>query len=72
MGQSSREFPLQEEGLAYPTITGAGEKECTAPTAGRSQQHFAAYSSFQTGLMKNLVKVMNQRGPAFRYLAEGT
>jgi len=49
MGQSSGDVRSQEEGLAYPTITGAGKKECTASTVGRSQQHFAASSSHQTG-----------------------
>jgi hypothetical protein len=30
------------------TITGTGNKECTAPTVGRIQQHFAASSALQT------------------------
>jgi len=49
MGQSSSDVRSQEKGLAYPTITGGGKKECTAPTGGRSQQHLAASSSHQTG-----------------------
>ena len=44
MGQSGKDFPLQEEGLALLTITGTGNK---APTAGRIQQHFAALTSHQ-------------------------
>jgi hypothetical protein len=43
MEQSSEEIQLQEEGLAFLTITGSGNKECTAPTAGRIQQLFAAF-----------------------------
>jgi hypothetical protein len=38
----------KEEGLAFPTITETGNKECTAPTTGRIQQHFAASSAHQT------------------------
>jgi len=49
MGQSSTDFQSQEEGPAHRTITAAGEKKCTAPTAGKSQQHFTASSSHQTG-----------------------
>jgi hypothetical protein len=47
MGQSGKDFPLQE-GLAFPTITETGNKEFTAPTAGRIQQHFASSSAHQT------------------------
>jgi len=49
MGQSSTDFQSQEEGLAYPTINGAREKGCTAPTAAKSQQNFAASSSHHAG-----------------------
>jgi hypothetical protein len=57
----SKDFPIQEEVLAIPTVIGAGNKECTAPTAGRIQKHFAASSAYQ--LMKNFVKGMDQTGP---------
>jgi hypothetical protein len=49
MGESSKEFPSQEEGLAFPTITGTENKECTPPIADIIQQHFAASSAHQTG-----------------------
>jgi hypothetical protein len=48
MGQSGKDFPSQEERLAFPTITGSKNKEFTAPTACRIQQHFAAFSAHQT------------------------
>jgi hypothetical protein len=57
----SKDFPIQEEVLAIPTVAGAENKECTAPTAGRIQKHFAASSAYQ--LMKNFVKAMDQTGP---------
>jgi hypothetical protein len=49
-GTVKQRLQSQEEGLAYPTITGAGEKECTTPTAGKSQQNFAASFSHQIGI----------------------
>jgi hypothetical protein len=54
MGQSSRDFPLKEEGLAFLTLTGTRNKECTVPTAGRIQQHFAASSAYQIGTNEEL------------------
>lgn len=62
-GQLSKDFRVQEEGLAIMIVTGAGNTECTAPTAGRTQQHFAV-SVHQ--LMKNFVKAMGQTVPVFR------
>jgi len=44
-------------------VTGAGNTECTAPTAGRTQQYFAACAH---QLMKNSVKAMGHREPVFR------
>jgi hypothetical protein len=52
--QSNDEIQLQEEGLAILIITGRGNKECTAPTAGRIQQHFAAFCARQTGINEEL------------------
>jgi hypothetical protein len=46
MGQSNKDFPLQEEGLAFPTITGTGQTECTALTAGNPPK-FSASSVHQ-------------------------
>jgi len=54
MEQSSEEIQLQEEGLAFLTITGSGNKECIAPTAGRMQQHFAALCAHQIGTNQEL------------------
>lgn len=54
MEQSIEDFPLQEEGLALLTITGTGNKECTASTAGRIQQHIAAFCAHQTGTNEEL------------------
>jgi hypothetical protein len=54
MEQSSEDFPLQEEGLALLTITGTGNKECTASTADRIQQHTAAFCAHQTGTNEEL------------------
>jgi hypothetical protein len=49
LGQSSKDFPLQEEVLSFHRITGTENKECTAPTTSRTQQNFAAPSVYQTG-----------------------
>jgi hypothetical protein len=38
----SKDVPIQEEVLAIPTVAGAENKECTAPTAGTIQKYFAA------------------------------
>jgi hypothetical protein len=65
MEQSSEEIQLQEKRLAFVTITGSG----TAPTAGRIQQHFAAFCAHQTGTNEEL-KVIDQTGSAFRYFSE--
>jgi len=54
MAQSSEEIQLQEKRLAFLTVTGSGNKECTAPTAGRIQQHFAAFCAHQTGTNEEL------------------
>jgi hypothetical protein len=54
MGQSGKDFPLQEERLAFPTITTTGNKECTASTAGIIQQHFAASSAHPTKTNEDL------------------
>jgi hypothetical protein len=45
---SIKDFPLKE-GLAFPTFTDTGKKECTAPNAGSFQQHLAS-SAHQTGI----------------------
>lgn len=52
--QSSDEIQLREEGLAIPIITGSGNKECTALSAGRIQQHFADLVAYQTGINEGL------------------
>jgi hypothetical protein len=62
----SKDFPIQEEVLAIPTVAGAENKECTAPTAGTVQKHFAASSAYQ--LMKNLLKTVNHTGPVLGFL----
>jgi len=55
MGQSSKNFPLQEAGLAFPTITETGEKEYTGSAAGRIQQLFsAAFPAHHTGTNEEL------------------
>jgi hypothetical protein len=59
--QLSKDFPIQEKVLAIPTVAGGENKECTAPTAGRIQKHFAAFPAYQ--LMKNFFKAMDQTGP---------
>jgi hypothetical protein len=46
MGQSSKDFTLQEEGQAFLTIR---RGESKAPAIGRTQQHFAVSSAHQTG-----------------------
>ena len=61
-GQLSKDFRVQEEGLAIMIVTGAGNTECTAPTAGRPHQHFAV-SAHQ---LMNFVKAMGQTVPVFR------
>jgi hypothetical protein len=48
MGQSSKDLPLQEERLAFPTTNRTVNKQCTTPTAGRIWEYFAA-SAHQTG-----------------------
>jgi hypothetical protein len=70
MGRLSKDFPLQEEGLAFPTFTGTGSKECTAPTAGRISDILVPSVHIKLGIMKNFARVMKQTGPVFRYLAE--
>jgi hypothetical protein len=47
MGQSRKDFPLQKEGLAFPTITGTVNKVSAAPTAVRIQQQFAAFNAHE-------------------------
>jgi hypothetical protein len=49
MGQSSKDLPLQEERLAFPTTNIRVNKKCTTPTAGRIWKYFAA-SAHQTGI----------------------
>jgi len=50
--------------VGFPTVTGAGNRECTVLTAGRTHHNFASSSANQ--LMKNFFKTMDQTGPAFR------
>jgi hypothetical protein len=47
-GQSSKDFPLQEERLVFP-VTRARNKAYTAPTADKIQRHFAASFANKTG-----------------------
>ena len=70
MEQLSEEIQLQEQGLAFLTITGSGNEECTAPNAGRIQQHFAAFRAHQSGTNEELCHIMDQTGSAFRYFTE--
>jgi hypothetical protein len=51
MGQSNKDFTLQEEGLAFLMIR---RGESKAPTIGRTQQHFSLSSAHQTGNNKEL------------------
>jgi hypothetical protein len=67
MEQPREEIQLQEEGPAFLTITGRGNKECTAPTAGRIQQHSAAFCAHQTGTNEELCQ---GHGSAFRHFTE--
>jgi len=48
MGQSSKDLPLQEERLAFPTTNRRVNQQCTTPTADRIWEYFAA-SANQTG-----------------------
>jgi hypothetical protein len=52
MGQSSKNFPLQEAGLAFPTITGTGKKNIQ--DLQLVQQHFAAFPALHTGTNEEL------------------
>jgi len=54
MEQSSEEIQLQEKRLAFLTVTGSGNKECTALTAGRIRQNFAAFCAHPTGTNEEL------------------
>jgi hypothetical protein len=47
MEQSRKDLQLKEI-LAFPTTNGTVNKQCTAPTAGRIWEHFAAFAH-QTG-----------------------
>jgi hypothetical protein len=68
MGQSSNDFPLQEERPDLP-VTGSRNKDYITPTADRIQRHFAA--SFVHKTVTNWVfKAMDQARPSFRHLAD--
>jgi len=54
MEQLSEEIQVQEQGLAFLTITGSRNKERTAPNAGRIQQYFAAFRAHQSGTNEEL------------------
>lgn len=43
-GQPSKDLPLQEKGLALPTINRTVNKQCTTPTDGRNWECFAAFA----------------------------
>jgi len=44
--------------VGFPTVTGAGNRECTVLTAGRTHHYFAASSANQ--------QAVDQTGPTFR------
>jgi hypothetical protein len=47
---------LQEEGLAFPDITGIGNKEWIMLTADRIKQHFAGSVAHQTATTEEQVQ----------------
>jgi hypothetical protein len=68
MGQSSKDFPLQEERLVF-TVTGTRNKDYIAPTTDRIQRHFADSFGHKT-LTNGFSKAMDQTRPSFRHLAD--
>jgi len=50
MGQSNKDFLLQEERLVF-LVTGTRNKDYIAPTTDRIQRHFAAYFTHKTVIM---------------------
>jgi hypothetical protein len=60
MGQSSKDFPLQEERPDLP-VTGTRNKDYIAPTADRIQRHFAASFVHKT-VTNGFLKLWTRQG----------
>jgi len=53
MGQSSENFPVQEPGLAFPTITGTGQKNIQDLPLVESSNILLPFLLMTLGLVKN-------------------
>jgi len=62
MGRLRKDFALQEEGLAFPTIAGTRSKEPTALTALRISNILVPSIHIILGIMKNFARVWIRQG----------
>jgi hypothetical protein len=53
-GTVEQKFPITRTGAGLPDSHWNQEKEYTASTAGRLQQHFAAFPAYDTGTSEEL------------------
>lgn len=71
IGKLSRDYALQELGLAFLTITGIRKKKKVQHLLLVEPSNILLSPLHITlGLMKNFVKAVDQRGPEFRYFTE--
>jgi hypothetical protein len=64
-GIVEQRLPIASSQTGNPIVTGTRNKECSARTDGRRQQHWAAPCAHQSDLSKDSVKAIDQTGPTF-------
>jgi hypothetical protein len=68
VGKLSKDYALQELGLAFLTITGTRKKKVQHLLLVEPSNFLLPPLYITLGLMKNFVKAVDQTGPEFRYL----